>query len=73
MTDLQKLTCYTVIVCVIKFLFEGVTFDVLGHAVNLGHADAMTYGALLTPILGAHAFINTRPDQPTSGGTTDVK
>lgn len=44
-------------VAALKFLLEGVTMTVGGHAVNFGHVDAMVYGALLTPVLGVHGYL----------------
>lgn len=69
------LTCFAVIICVVKFLFEGVELAVHGHVLSLGHADAASYMAILTPVMGAHGvreFRNmpnpeqepTRPDNP---------
>lgn len=49
------MACITVAVCTFKFLLEGISFVIGGHPISFGHADAMTYGALLTPVLGAHA------------------
>jgi hypothetical protein len=46
------------VACIIKFLFEGVSFTIMGHIVNLGHVDSMTYVSLLTPVLGAHSYIH---------------
>lgn len=54
---MTTLVTITVLACVTKFLMQGVTFDVFGHAINLGSADALTYGALLTPVLGAHGYM----------------
>lgn len=52
---MHTLVCLSVLACVLKFFFEGVTLHIFGHPVQLGHADAMSYGAILSPILGAHA------------------
>lgn len=41
--------------CIVKFLFNEVTFVVHGMTVNCGHVDSLAYGALLTPTLGAYA------------------
>ena len=54
------LSLFVVTACTVKFLFEGVAFNLGGFNISLGHADALTYGALLTPVLSAHSFINTR-------------
>jgi len=54
------LVFYAVIVAGIKFIMEGVSFSVMGHVLNLGHTDAATYAAFLTPILGTHGFIDSK-------------
>lgn len=58
------LTLSTVVVLAasVKFLLEGINLTIFGHMVNFGHADAMTYGTLLTPVLGAHGYTMTRPN-----------
>lgn len=48
----------------IKFMCEGINFSYHGHAVDLGHVDAMVYGALLTPVLGVHGYIKARSQKP---------
>ena len=54
------LSVFVVIACTVKFIFEGVNFSIAGHIFNFGHVDAMTYGALLTPVLGAHSYMNVK-------------
>lgn len=44
----------------IKFILDGVTLVLFGHSISFGHSDPMTYGTLLTPVLGSHSYINTR-------------
>lgn len=57
-------------VCAAKFLFEGISFTLFGHIISLGHADSMSYGAMLGPTLGAHGAVefnrvsNQDPNQP---------
>jgi hypothetical protein len=51
------LAVFVVISATLKFLFEGVTMTAAGRVFDLGHADALTYGALLTPVLGAHSYM----------------
>ena len=53
---IERLTVLVVIIASIKFLFEG------GNLHLFGHADSMTYGLFLSPVLGAHSFIHTRKD-----------
>lgn len=48
------LTVLAVLICILRFLFDGATFVIFGHVLNLGHVDSMSYGALLSPVLGAH-------------------
>lgn len=52
---LFTMTVLAVFACIIKFLFDGDTFSVLGHAVIIGHMEPASYATFLTPILGAHA------------------
>jgi len=54
------LVFFSVIIAGLKFLFEGVNLTILGHAVNLGHTDASTYAAFLTPVLGSHSYIDAQ-------------
>lgn len=48
------------VVCLIKFLLEGVVLNIYAHTFNFGHVDASVYLAILSPILGSHSFIETR-------------
>lgn len=50
-----SLVVFVVVICAIKFLFDGAHFVILGHAFDVGHTDSFSYGSLLTPVLGAHA------------------
>ena len=54
------LVFYVVIIAGIKFLLDGVEFTFQGHLVNLGHTDGGVYAAFLTPILGAHGYIDSK-------------
>ena len=56
------ITVITVGIAGLKFLFEGITLQIFGHTLNLGQTDPLAYGSLLTPILGAHSWQNTRPN-----------
>ncbi len=51
------------IAATIRFLLDGVTVTVFDHVIAFGKVDALVYGALLTPVLGAHSFKDTRPDR----------
>lgn len=59
MTNLEKVAVVASIACILKFLVEGVSFVFNGHPVSLGHVDSMTYGTLLTPLWGGHAYMQT--------------
>lgn len=62
------------IAATIKFLLDGVTVTVADHVINFGKVDALSYGSLLAPVLGAHGYLdgrfkkreesNERPDNP---------
>lgn len=54
---------FLVVVCGIKFLLDGVTFHWLGHLVNLGHVDSLSYAALLAPIMAGHSYMNVKGDK----------
>lgn len=56
----HRLCIAVVLVACIKFLLDGVTVHLAGISFDLGHVDAMAYGALLTPVLGAHGWIEGR-------------
>ena len=57
---IYTLTALATLAAITKFMFEGVEFTVLGQTFNLGHADPLTYGAFLAPILGAHGYTQAR-------------
>jgi hypothetical protein len=60
-----SLSSLVVVVCCFKFLLDGISFTVWGQSFIFGHTDSLTYGALLTPVLGAqsaHSFFN-RPSR----------
>lgn len=60
-TVMEVLSVLVVVVAAIKFLFEGGTVTVFGHA------DASTYAMFLGPVLGAHSYIRTakpKADKP---------
>ncbi len=48
---------FVIVVCAIKFLLDGVTLKLFGHVISFGHTDSFSYGSLLSPVLGAHGFI----------------
>lgn len=54
------LTTIVVLSATWRFLFDGVTLELFGHSLTVGHMDPMAYGSLLTPILGAHAYSHVR-------------
>lgn len=62
---LASLVALTILVCLIKFLMEGISFDYHNHPVSLGHADSLTYAALLGPILGAHSYTKVKGTKET--------
>lgn len=57
------LVCVTVVVCLLKFLCEGVSITVADHIVSLGHVDSGTYGLILSTVLGAHGYLETKSDK----------
>lgn len=69
---------YTITIIVLsvtaaKFLFEGVSLTLWGHIINLGHADAATYMAVLAPVLGAHGYMSVNKKKGSDDGSTDSK
>jgi|SRR5579859_4495289 len=54
------LVVLAVMSAVIKFLLDGVTIDIFGHIINFGHTDSVSYGTMLSPILGAHGYMSGR-------------
>lgn len=56
------LVVFAVVAAVVRFFLDGVTITVVGQSITLTHQDPLAYGSLLAPILGAHGFINTRPN-----------
>lgn len=71
---MATMTMVVVIASAIKFLLDGVSLVINGHTISFGHADSMSYGTLLTPVLGAHSFVNTRPNtmSPIRDGSQEV-
>ncbi len=59
---LLSLVVFVVIICGIKFLFDGATIQIFGHLINFGHVDSMSYGTMLAPMLGAHGYVATKPN-----------
>jgi hypothetical protein len=55
-----KLSVLVVFVCCFRFLFDGITLTFGQYTLSLGHVDSLAYGAILTPILGAHGYIRTK-------------
>lgn len=51
---LLTMSCLVVLMCATKFIFEGVELHLFSHVISFGHADAASYAAMLTPVLGAH-------------------
>lgn len=69
---LLTMSCIVVGVCALKFLMEGVSFLAFGHTISLGHADALSYGAMLTPVLGAHGASEYKRISKGNDGTAAV-
>lgn len=63
MTTLEKVSVAASIVCMVKFIVEGVSFYAYGHPVSLGHTDPVAYTAFLGPLWGGHAYINRNPSK----------
>lgn len=64
--SILTLTCFVVIACTLKFVLEGVAVHLFGGSFTLGHADAATYMAVLTPVMGAHGFREYNSFKPQS-------
>lgn len=54
------LSFIVVSVCALRFLFDGLSLNILGHTLDIGHMDPLAYGSILTPVLGAHGYVQTR-------------
>lgn len=57
MKNTLQLSVLVVAVCALRFLFDGLSVTIGGHNLTLGHIDALAYGSILTPVLGAHGYI----------------
>lgn len=55
-----KLSVMVVTVCSFRFLFDGVVITIGSNTFSLGHIDALSYGSIMTPILGVHGYIHTK-------------
>lgn len=51
-------------VCAVRFLLDGVTLTFFGQTFTLAPTDPLSYGAILTPVLGAHSFIRAKAKIP---------
>lgn len=54
---LMSLAVFVVVICAIKFLFDGVVVNIFGHTFSFGHTDSFSYGTFLSPVLGAHGYL----------------
>lgn len=54
---MTTLLVITTTVASLKFLMDGVTLHISSHVISFGHMDALSYGSLLAPLLGAHGYI----------------
>ena len=73
-TNLEKVAVAASVACIIKFLLEGVSITIAGQPLSLGHADPVTYGMLLGPLWGGHAYLQARVRKPKSKvGNPDAK
>lgn len=68
------LVVFAVVVCAAKFFLNDVSITTGTHTVNLGHTDSFSFGSFLTPILGAHGYMNGRSSDTTllANGTQSV-
>jgi hypothetical protein len=51
------LSAIVVVVCSLRFLFDGAVIEVFGQTFTLAHTDPLAYGSILTPVLAGHAYI----------------
>lgn len=49
--------------CVFRFVLDGVSLNVFGSPMSMGHVDSLAYSALMTPILAAHGYMATTKDK----------
>lgn len=54
------LSSIVVVVCSLRFLFDGATAELLGQTITFAHTDPAAYAAILTPVLGAHSYIRAK-------------
>ena len=52
---MRSMSYFAIWACLVKFFLEGMTFHFFGDVITFSVSDPMTYGAILTPILGAQA------------------
>lgn len=52
------LSVLAVAVCALRLLLDGVSFKLFGSIVSIPHTDPLAYGSFLTPVLGAHGYMN---------------
>lgn len=58
--EMVTVVLLTTLAVVGRFLLDGISINIMGHKVEFGHVDAMSYAALLAPVLGAHGFMSSK-------------
>lgn len=66
------LTAIAVLAAVAKFLMEGVEFSLFGHVFNAGHTESTAYATFLSPLLGAHSYMDSKLPFIPSGQETRI-
>lgn len=79
MTSTRKQDLFTtmaliaVAAAILKFLCEGVSIEAVGHKIDFGHVDSMTYATFLAPILGVHGYLKAKKRNDDLKGDNDGK
>jgi len=63
---MMTLVCFVVVVVCLKFFLTGVVIHYGVHSIDFGSSDGWAYGSVLSPVLAAQGFNNTRPNSYTS-------
>ena len=63
---LATAVAFVVVIAGLRFALDGLNINIFGHLISIGHTDSLSYGSLLSPVLGAHGYVSTRPSQSIS-------
>ena len=64
-SEMVTLTVVVTLAATTRFLFDGMSFHIFEHVLTFTKLDPMVYISLLTPVFGAHGYLNGKKDNGT--------